>query len=169
MSKTHYKRLQHPDYLGAYAIDQGQEPILTIKEVKNEMVTGADGKKEECIVCHFTNANVKPMILNSTNCKTIAKVYKSPYIEDWAGKPIQLFVAQIKAFGDDVEALRIRPTAPKQAKIVFSEKVFEGAVTKILAGETTIESVCAAVELTTEQENRINDEVLLRREGIKNA
>lgn len=166
MSKTHYKKLQHPDYLGAYAVDQGQEPVLTIKEVKNETVTGADGKKEECIVCHFANANVKPMILNSTNCKTIAKVYKSPYIEDWQGKQIQLYVAQIKAFGDDVEALRIRPAVPKQSKIQFTDKVFESAVSKILAGETTIEAVCAAVELTTEQENRITDEVLLRKEGI---
>ena len=36
--------------------------------------------------------NVKPMIVNSTNAKTIEKLYKTPYIEEWKGRKIQLFV-----------------------------------------------------------------------------
>lgn len=111
--KTHWKKLNNPDYLGAWALEPGQELILTIQVVKKEMVTGADGKKEECTVVYF-NENVKPMILNTTNAKTIQKVYKTPYIEDWAGKKIQIYSENVRAFGDWVDALRIRPFEPKE-------------------------------------------------------
>ena len=112
MEKTHWKKLTNPDYLGAYALDEGAEPVLTIKAVRKEMVTGADGKKEECIVAHWTNPGVKPMILNATNCKTITKLLRTPYIEEWAGHSIQIRVEQVRAFGDVVDALRVKPVLP---------------------------------------------------------
>lgn len=111
-SKTHWKKLTHPDYLGAYALNPGEDRTLTIKSVASEMVTGTDGKKEECIVARFTE-NEKPMILNKTNMKTIQKLYKTPYIEDWAGKKITIYIEKVKAFGEVVEALRIREQIPR--------------------------------------------------------
>jgi hypothetical protein len=115
---THWKKLTNPDYLGAYALEPGKDLVVTIKKVGREMVIGPDGKKEECIVAHFTENGVKPMILNVTNCKTISKLAKTSYIEKWSGLKIQIFVDKVRAFGDIVEALRIRPYAPKQAKQV---------------------------------------------------
>ena len=109
---THWKKLTNPNYLGAYSLDDGKDMILTIKYVQNETVTGADGKKEECTVCHFTE-QVKPMILNVTNMKQITKIVGSPYVEHWAGHKIQIGSERVKAFGEIVEALRVRPTAPK--------------------------------------------------------
>lgn len=111
--KTHWKKLTNPDYLGAYALEPGQDLIATIKSVGEERVTGPDGKKEDCTVVHFEEPGIKPMILNATNAKTIQKIYKTPYIEEWKGCKIQIFIAQVKAFGDVVDALRIRPYAPK--------------------------------------------------------
>lgn len=111
-NKTHWKKLTNPDYLGAYALEPGQKIIATIKHVKNEMVIGPDGKKEECIVAHFKEAHLKPMILNATNAKTITKMFKTPYIEEWSNRQIQIYVEKVKAFGDIVEALRIKPTIP---------------------------------------------------------
>lgn len=67
-NKTHWKKLTHPDYLGAYALNPGEERTLTIKSVASELVVGTDGKKEECIVARFTE-DEKPMILNKTNMK----------------------------------------------------------------------------------------------------
>lgn len=110
--KTHWKKLANPDYLGAYALDPGKDMILTIKSVAEENITGADGKKEDCIVMRFRE-NVKPMIINATNAKMIQKIYHTPYIEDWSGCKIQLYVDQVKAFGEVVDALRIRPYVPK--------------------------------------------------------
>ena len=105
---THWKKLTNPNYLGAYAFEQGEEKTGTIDYVKAEMVKGADGKEEECIVCHFREKDLKPLILNKTNCKTISKLYNTPYIENWAGKKITMCVKQVKAFGDVTDAVRVK-------------------------------------------------------------
>ena len=53
------------------------------------------------------------MIMNKTNCKIIEKIYGTPYIEDWIGKKIQIYVQKgVKAFGEIVDALRIREQIP---------------------------------------------------------
>lgn len=110
---THWKKLTNPDYLGAYSVlDAGHDLILTIKSVSEELVCGADGKKEQCVVARFYEPE-KPMILNKTNMKSIEKLYSTPFIEEWTGKKIQVYSARVKAFGDTVDALRIRPTVPK--------------------------------------------------------
>lgn len=113
MEKTHWKALTNPDYLGAYAFKTGEERILTIKDVTNEIVVGPDGKKEECQVARFYEKE-KPMILNKTNMKVIAKLYSSPYIEDWRNKKITVHVEKVKAFGEIVEALRVMKKVPKE-------------------------------------------------------
>lgn len=117
---THWKKLTNPDYLGAYALENGQDVILTIKSIQEEMVTGTDGKKDTCVVARFSE-RVKPMILNSTNMKTIAKLYKSNFIEDWVGKKIQIGIENVKAFGEVVEALRVRKFIPQVADPINCE------------------------------------------------
>jgi len=114
MSQTHWKKLYNPEFLGAYSLEPGKDLVVTIKSVTSEKVTGADGKKEECMVMRFVEPQ-KPMILNATNAKAIQKLYKTPLIEEWAGKKIQLFVDKVKAFGEVVEALRIRNYVPKES------------------------------------------------------
>lgn len=112
--QTHWKKLTNPNYLGAYSFEAGQDMILTIKSIAREMVTGADGKKDECTVAKFVES-VKPMILNATNSKTITKIYGTPFIENWIGRKIQVFSTTVKVAGEPTEALRIRPIIPKQA------------------------------------------------------
>ena len=140
---THWKKLHNPDYLGAYAIEPGTEPIYTIDYVREESVTGPDGKKETCMVVHFKEAGIKPMILNATNAKTINKIYDTPYIEQWQGKPIQIYVAKVKAFGDMTDALRIRPMIPKVQLPVLdkSHPKWPDAVSKVQSGATTREAI----------------------------
>ena len=114
---THWKKLTNPDYLGAYALEPGKDLIVAIKSVANEVVTGTDGKKETCSVMHFVE-DVKPLVLNATNSKTITKLLKTPYIEQWSGRKIQLFVeCGIKAFGDIVDAIRVRPFLPVEKEL----------------------------------------------------
>ncbi|MBQ1790034.1 MAG: hypothetical protein II008_07650 [Oscillospiraceae bacterium] len=138
MSETHWKKLINPDYLGAYSLDPGKDMVLTIRQVKKEMVTGADGKKEECIVCYWQEEQ-KPMILNVTNCKMIAKLLKTPYIERWAGHRIQIGAEVVSAFGEKVEALRVRKTLPEESKIPceecgqFIQPAFNMSVTQLAA------------------------------------
>ncbi len=100
---THWKKLTNPNYLGAYSIEDGKDLILTIGTVAEETVIGADGKREDCPVCHFEERGVKPMILNSTNMKMITKLLGTPYIENWRGHKIQIGAKKVKAFGEIVE------------------------------------------------------------------
>lgn len=111
---THWKKLTNPDYLGAYSLEPGQDIVLTIDRVQVETVTGPDGKKEECMVCHWKE-QAKPMILNTTNAKMIQKLLRSPYIEDWSGHAVQIGVEMVKAFGEVVDALRVRSFLPETA------------------------------------------------------
>lgn len=97
MNKTHWKKWNNPNYLGPYAFQPGEEKTVTIKEVKREIVQNQNGK-EECTVAYFVE-DLKPLILNTTNCKTITKVWGTPYIEDWSGRKITLKVKKISAFG----------------------------------------------------------------------
>lgn len=110
--KTHWKQLTNPDYIGAYSLVDGKDLNVKIVKVVREMVTGANGKKEECTVAHLIGQ--KPFILNKTNCKTINKIAGTPFVEDWANLTITLFATTTNLKGETVECLRIRPVAPKQ-------------------------------------------------------
>jgi len=105
--KTHWKKYSNPDYIGAYAFQPGEEKTLTISTVKREMVIGAEGRKEECTVVHFMEPE-KPLILNATNGKMIQKVLQTPYVEEWTGRAIVLGVEMVSAFGERVEAVRVK-------------------------------------------------------------
>lgn len=125
MSETHWKKLTNPNYLGSYAFNPGEEKIVTIDYVKQEEVTGMEGKTEMCIVAHLVNE--KPLILNKTNCKAIEKLFKTPYLEEWAGRRIVLAVQRIKAFGEDVDAVRVRPKLPGVACEACGKEIRAGS------------------------------------------
>ena len=110
--KTHWKKLTNPDYLGAYALEDGKDMIVTIKNVSVQSIMGQNGQKEDAIVCELEG--VKPMILNKTNMKRIEKVTGTPYIEDWAGHDIQLYTELVSAFGTTTIALRVREFPPQK-------------------------------------------------------
>ncbi len=103
---THWKKLTNPNYIGAEILQPGQELKVTIEKVQKEQVKTADGT-QECVVAYFVGGK-KGMILNKTNCKIISKGLDTPYIENWIGKSIVLYAAKIKAFGEVVEALRVK-------------------------------------------------------------
>jgi hypothetical protein len=104
---THWKKLTSPLYIGSHDLQPGQEVKVTIESVSKEPVKGPDGKEELCIVAKLKGAQ-KPMILNKTNCKIIARVLDTPYIEEWSGKSVIIYSAKVKAFGEMVDALRIK-------------------------------------------------------------
>ena len=44
----------------------------------------------------------------------------TPYIEGWGGCHVQVYVTEVKAFGEVVDALRIRPQQPVMEKPVLN-------------------------------------------------
>lgn len=155
--KTHWKQLVNPDYLGAYSLPEGKDITIKIKQVVREIVKGINGKSEECTVAHIEGN--KPLILNRTNCKTIQKIYGSPFIEDWAGKSITIYAAVTKLKGDDVECLRIRELAIEKPKLTTDNDQFNKAKKAISDGTVTreqaIEKLKKVFSLTPEIENSL--------------
>lgn len=140
MEKTHYKKLRNPNYIGSYELMTGENPIelnVEIVSAVKEQVQNGD-KKEEAMVLYLKNQ--KPMIVNSTNAKAITAALGSPYIEDWTGKFITLYVAKIRAFGENVDALRVKKEAPQFVlpDLPENSKTHAATIEAIKAGTTSL-------------------------------
>lgn len=113
MEKTPWKKIvSDPDYLGEADFKEGEEKIVTIDHVVSGVkIKSAEGTSEKAVV-HFRE-RIKPMILNVARSKAITKVARSKFVEDWTGIQITLYIDDnVKAFGDVVSAVRVRPQKP---------------------------------------------------------
>lgn len=113
--KTHWKKVvSDPNYIGEGDFQEGEEKVLTIARVNaDETVQTAEGKSKKAVV-HWKEPGNKPMILNVARSKNIEKVAGSGYFEDWPGVMVQLYIEHgIKAFGEVVSAVRVRPFKPR--------------------------------------------------------
>lgn len=145
--KTHYKKLMNPNYLGSWDVPEGGVLEAEIIRVDKDMVTGPGGEKEECVVA--TLKNMKPMILNATNCKAIKKIFDSPFIEDWKGKTIQIHVEKVKAFGDVWDALRIlTKKVDTREELVPSSPRWAGAIEALKTKKCDMELIKKNFKIT---------------------
>ena len=116
--KTHWKKIvSDPNFIGEGDFQEGEEKVLTIDRVNaSETVTTAEGKSTKAVL-HWREPGNKPMILNVARSKNIEKVAGSGYFEDWPGVSVQLYIEHgIKAFGEVVSAVRVRPFKPRVKK-----------------------------------------------------
>ena len=156
--KGHWKKQFNYEYLGSYSLDGKKEIIVTITKSAQEKVTGQQGRKEDCFVVYFKEFD-KGMILNRTNAKAIEKVAGSGLIEDWMGVQIILYVEKgVKAFGDVVDALRIRDKKPTRQ--VMSKEVETSMLDAIKQGKgVQVEQALIKYDMTSKQEESINLEL----------
>ena len=154
--KTHWKALVNPDYIGVYALPNGEDLTVTIKSVACEVVTMAGGKKEECTVVQLVNN--KPFIINATNSKSIHRLY-GPYIEEWAGKQITLHASTTKFGGELVECLRIRPEVAKPKKQTITDERLKKAIASIQDGNYTVEKLHDQFILNDEQLKTLDEKL----------
>lgn len=153
--KTHWKQYQDPKYLGAYSLGEKEEMQVTIEKVVREEVKG-DGGKGEIKTVAYLKKN-KPMILNSTNCKTIAKIYDSAFIEDWVDKTITVYRTKVNAFGDVVEALRVRKEKPAKVKLTPNTPLWDKAKEGINKKTVTLDQIKNRYELSKINEKLLTD------------
>jgi hypothetical protein len=151
-TKTHYKVLRNPNYIGGWDLTDGDKTV-TITKVDKEKVHDGKGGESECCIVHFTE--VKPMVANATNLKRIAKLLGSPFIEDWINKRITLTTEKVKAFGEVHDAVRVstKPVAKPKLEGASIEK----AKAALLAGSTTIESIKAKYVVSAEVEAQLTN------------
>lgn len=108
------------EYLGAEDIEPGVEPVLTIQAIYNGMVTLQRGKENKDVIVFAEETvpgikNVRPLIVNATNRKTLRKIYKSVTAEALQGKKIQLYIdhnVRDPSSGDKIDGIRIKPRIP---------------------------------------------------------
>lgn len=111
-------------YMGAYSIDTGAEPVLHIAEVLHGEITLDGGRKEEHVLLRFQEksvsglSDVKPLLLNATNQKTLEKLYGKG-ADVLLGKPVKLYIdPAVRAVGGGkTEGVRIRSYCPETANL----------------------------------------------------
>ena len=94
MSKTHWKSLgDSSQYLGKQHFGPDEKKTVTIANLEEQVVENAQKRtKEVKRILYFEEPEVRPLILNTTNGKRIAKLLDTPYKEDWVGRKITLWV-----------------------------------------------------------------------------
>jgi hypothetical protein len=107
---TNINKLRNPNYLGGWDLQDASgktvDIIVTIKEIKrSEVFNQKSGAMELELTVHFME--VKPIILNATNRKTLIKATETEFIEQMVGKKIQLTTQRGKWFGEFHDAIRI--------------------------------------------------------------
>lgn len=119
------KRYFDTEYIGAYSLDEGAEPIITIDSLWYGELTLGGGRKEPHVVVRFRETKVpgvdevKPLILNATNRKTLKKLFGDDSAKTLEGKRVQLYVdpkVRDPQDGGFTEGLRIKPYLPPLPK-----------------------------------------------------
>ena len=153
--KGHWKKQFNYEYLGSYSLDGKREIIVTITRLAQEKVTGQQGRKEDCFVVYFKEFD-KGMILNRTNARAIEKVSGSGLIEDWIGTQITLYVEKnVKAFGDVVDALRVRDKKPTRQ--TMTKEIETSMLDAIKNGKASqVEQALIKYNMTDKQKENIN-------------
>ena len=113
------------EYMGAEDIESGTEPVLTIQALYNGMITLARGKERHDVIAFVEESvpgsinQVRPLVVNATNRKTLRKLFKATSAEALVGKRIQLYLmpgVRDPSTGDKVDGIRIRDKIPAGSK-----------------------------------------------------
>ena len=105
-----YRRDLDKPYFGHWDIPSEQDLILTIDHMEKQDIKSQRGTEKKTVM--IFREDVKPLILNVVNRKSIAKALGTPNYEEWEGKRIALYEGR-EPKADDGFAVRIREYAPK--------------------------------------------------------
>lgn len=119
------------EYLGAEDIDPGTEPVVTIDAIYSGMVTLQRGKEMKDVLTFKEDRvpgirNVRPLIVNATNRKTLRKLFGSVNVEKLVGQSIALYIdnnVRDPSSGERTDGIRIRNRKPtvKAAQPIICE------------------------------------------------
>jgi hypothetical protein len=114
-------QMRESEYLGAEDIDDGIEPVVTIAGLWNGTVTLQRGKENKDVLSFVEPSvpgirQVRPLIINATNRKTLKKLYGDVKASTLVGKPIQLYIdhnVRDPQDGGKTDGIRIRSHKPR--------------------------------------------------------
>ena len=91
-------------YLKAGDLPEEGTEAATIEKVEIEEI---GPRKDRKPVIHFSDLD-KSFVCNKTNWNTISKIAGSDDTDDWIGKTIHLYRAEVEFQGEMVEAIRVK-------------------------------------------------------------
>lgn len=117
-----YRKATHLSGLDvAEIIEKSGKCVLTIKEAFYDRGVDVAGKKIDGYFIVFQE-DLKPMMLNSVNRKTISKVVKitknislqqASMLNEWVGTRLEMYFDEtVKFAGQEVGGIRIKPISP---------------------------------------------------------
>jgi len=134
--------------------------VLTIKEAYYDKGVDVSGNKSDGYFIEFVE-DIKPMMVNSINRKTINAVVKeakkctsaeSRFLPNWIGMQIELsFDETVKMMGKTTGGIRVKPTQFIKAKQGLTDAQFDKALVSITNGTFTSEKLKEDFILTDEQ------------------
>jgi len=156
MTKTHWRKLHNPDYLGSWDLTDSEgkfiELVVQFTSIESKLIKNIDGEKYKAI--GYLKQFKKPMIVNIVNSKKIESVLGSECIEDWVGKNLTLYVTKVKSPQGVVDALRFKAAKqtvqPAKEELSPKHPKWDGALAAINSGATTIEAIESKYKLTQE-------------------
>ena len=153
--KTHYRKAFDSPYLSS--ADIVEPVVLTIRAVTLEK-DKTKKTPDEFNTAYWVERHIrpgealKPMILNATNSKEMAKITGSPYIEDWQGVRVVVWVDKAVRFGKDtVEGLRLRPAPTRKEITPATAQAWQFAKNAYLR-DGNLEAVLAKADMTAENQ-----------------
>lgn len=158
---THYRKVFDSPYLSS--ADIVEPTTLTIVRVTQEQ-DKTKKTKDVFNTAYFQERELrpgeklKPMILNATNSKEVARITGTPFIEDWQGIRVIVFVDKAVRFGKDtVEGLRLRE-APRRAQITpENERSWTNAKAAFLR-DGNFDAVLARADISPEHQELMRKE-----------
>lgn len=164
MEKTHYRKAFNSPYLSS--ADIVEPTVLTIARVRLEP-DRTKKTKDQFNTAYFVEKEIrhgeelKPMILNATNSRTMKSLTGSSFIDDWNNVPVTVYVDNNVRFGrDTVEGLRISTEQPRLTKPTLKDagEQWHNAVAAYKR-DGNFDAIEARVVVTDEQKERIRNEV----------
>lgn len=161
-NKTHFKKAFNSPYLSS--ADIVGPTTLTIARVALE-ADKTKKTKDLFNTAYFAEREIrpgeklKPMILNVTNSKTLKSLTNSPFIEDWQGVKVTIYVDPNVKFGREVmEGLRISPKAPVVAYLTPDNARAWGNAKTAYIRDGSLDAVKARVSISPEHEAKLIEE-----------
>lgn len=157
-NKTHFRKHFKSCYLAA--VDITEEIELTISRIVEEM-DASKKTKDKLLVAYFKESEIrkgerlKPMVINATNAKTINRIANSPFIEDWAGVSVVVYVDDQVRFGRDiVEGLRLKAAVTKPEKPLLTPESANRWANAVKSYQSTgnLDKVKERMQITPETE-----------------
>ena len=161
MSKTHYRKVFKSDHLGRADLEDfleaGSNLTFTIKQVRQEYGAKVAGRKIDANIAYFEE-NIKPLVLNAGNSKTVGTLVGSSFVEDWNNITVKLYIDHTaKLKGEVVGGVRVSPTPVRSQRPLITPqntKLWDRAVAACKR-DGNLNKVLASADISEEHQKLI--------------